>query len=62
VDACTETLNICDIHQVHDVDETEAASDEGWHGLRQNVINDAMYEWHDVSGRAFMSKECILSI
>ena len=38
--------NICDTHQVHDVDEQKQRLTKVWHGLGQNVIDDAMYEWH----------------
>jgi len=38
--------NICDAHQVHDVDVLKQRLIKVGHGLGQSVINDAMYEWH----------------
>jgi len=38
--------NICETHQVHDVDELKQHLTKVWHSLGQSVINDAMYEWH----------------
>jgi len=43
MDACTETFATV-VNSWHRW--TEAASDEGLHGLGQSVINDAMDEWH----------------
>ena len=54
--------NNCDTYQVHDVNELKQRLTYVWHGYGQRVINDAMYEWHNGSGRVFMSKEVILSI
>jgi len=36
--------NICDTHQVHDIDELKQCVKK--HGLGQSVISDAMDEWH----------------
>jgi len=38
--------NICDTHQVYDVDELKQRVTKVWHGLGQSVIDDAMDEWH----------------
>ena len=38
--------NICDTHQVHDVDELKQRLTKVWPGVGQSVIDDAMYEWH----------------
>jgi len=38
--------NICDTHQVHDVDEWKQQLTKVWQGMGQSVIDDAMYEWH----------------
>jgi len=54
--------NICDTHQVHDIDELKQNLMKVWHGLRQSVIDDVMDEWHKrLSKRVFMSKEGIVS-
>jgi len=37
--------NICDTHQVHDIDELQQHG-MVWHGFGKIVINDAMDEWH----------------
>jgi len=34
--------NICNTHQVHDVDELKQHLPKVWHGLEQSVIDDAI--------------------
>ena len=45
--------NICDTHQLDDVDELKQRLTKVWRGLGQSVIDDAVDAWHkrDVSGR-----------
>jgi len=38
--------NICDTHQVHDVDELKQRLTKVWHDVGQSVIDDATYLWH----------------
>jgi len=48
--------NICDTHQVHDIDELKQNLMKVWHGLRQSVIDDSMDKWHKrLSKHVFMS-------
>jgi len=54
--------NICDTYQVHNVDELKQCLTKVWHGVGQSVIDDAVHEWHKVSGHVLISKEGILSI
>jgi len=53
--------NICDTHQVHDINELKQRLTKVWHSLRRSVIADAMDERHKRLW-VFMSKEGILSI
>ena len=45
--------NICDTHQLDNVDELKQRLTKVWRGLGQSVIDDAVDAWHkrDVSGR-----------
>jgi len=54
--------NICNTHQVHDIDELKQCLTKIWHGLGQGVINDAMDEWHKRLWARVRLKEGILSI
>jgi len=38
--------NICDTHQVHEVDELKQLPTKLWHGLGQNVIDNTIDKWH----------------
>jgi len=47
---------------VHDLDELKQRLIDVWHGLGQNIIDDAIDEWANVCLRVFVPEKDILNI